>query len=819
MDRHHQRVAQTGAHPTREVERLSESITTNRNGTSSLAAVVLFAGLVWTTGCGDAATEPPPSEPPRPAAVTVNPASVQLEALGATVQLTAEVRDQNGQVIANVAVAWTSSDRSVTAVNASGLVTAAGNGAATITAMAGTVSGSAAVTVAQEVSVVAVSPPAAMIGALGDTLRLSAEALDSNGSVIPDAVFTWTSSDRSVAAVDASGLAMAVDNGTATITATMGSVSGSAAVTVAQEASSVTVSPPAATIAPGDTLRLAAEAFDANGNTVAAPGIDWVSSDRAVALVDASGLVTAVAAGDAEITATAGGVSGAAVVTVARVVSEVVVTSPKDTIAPGDTLRLVAEAFDQNGQAVRGVVFVWSSDNPSVATVDASGLVLGVAEGRVRITATTGGIRGATEIRVFHPDRAVLELLYHSTNGPDWRYDGNWLTDEPLWAWYGVDVGRDGSVTGLELDTNLLNGRIPPEVGQLKSLTRLLLDNNELAGPIPPELGKLTGLTRLLLWDNELSGPIPRELGNLSDLEELRLDRNNLSGPIPFEITDLTNLTLLDLGFNDLTGRIHPELTNLAKLTFLGLAANDLTGRIPAELGTLPELTSLALYSNALSGSIPPELGNLSALTSLRLGTNALTGSIPPELGDLSNLRELNLYNNELTGSIPPELGSLSKLRELDLIDNKLSGRIPSEIGDLSSLTRLRLVNNELNGPIPPEIASLSNLQELWLQYNDLTGSIPSELGGLSSLKQLNLSHNSLSGMLPTELGDLGALVELDLENNRALSGPLPLSLTRLLSLTDFDYSDTKLCVPANAALRQWLDGLDSHKGTGVQCQ
>ena len=588
---------------------MSKSIAANGNRTSFLA-VVLVAGLVWTTGCGDAATEPPPSEPPRPAAVTVNPASVQLQALGATGQLTAEVRDQNGQVIANVAVAWTSSDRSVAAVNASGLVTAVGNGAATITAMAGSVSGNAAVTVAQEVSSVAVSPATATIGALGGTLRLSAEALDPNGSVVADAVFTWTSSDRSVAAVDASGLVTAAGNGAATITATMGSVSGSAAVTVAQEVSSVTVAPAEATIVPGDTLRLAAAAFDAQGNTVAEPEIVWASSDRAVAVVDASGLVTAVAAGDAEITATADGVSGVAVVTVARVVSEVVVTSPRDTIAPGDTVRLVAEAFDQNGQAVRGVVFGWSSDNPSVATVDASGLVLGVAEGMVRITATTGDVRGSTEIRVFHPDRAVLELFYHSTNGPDWRYDDNWLTDEPLWAWYGVEVGPDGSVTGLKLDTNKLTGRIPPELGKLAGLTRLLLDGNEIAGPIPRELGDLTGLTQLALRRNEFTGPIPRQLGKLSNLEELRLDRNNLSGPIPIEITNLTNLTGLDLGFNDLIGQVRPELANLSRLTFLGLAANDLTGTIPAELGRLSELTSLVLHSNALTGSIPPELHN-----------------------------------------------------------------------------------------------------------------------------------------------------------------------------------------------------------------
>lgn len=786
-------------------------------------AIVLLAALAWATGCGgDGTTEPPtqpPPDPPRPTAVSVSPATAQLGALGETVRFTAEVRDQNGQAIANAAIAWTSSDASVAVVDASGLVTAVSNGTATITATAGSVSGSAAVAVAQQVRSVTVSPGTATIGALGDTLRLSAEALDSNGSAIADAVFTWASSDRSVAPVDASGLVTAVGNGAATITAMVGSVSGSAAVTVDQVVGSVTVSPAMATVAPGDTLRLSADAVDANGNAVAAPGIAWTSNNAGVATVDAAGLVRAVAAGDAEIAATADGVSGTATVRVANVVSEIVVTSPRDTIAPGETVRLTAEAFDQNGQTISGVVFSWSSGNPSVATVNATGLVQGVSEGRVAITAMAGDVRGSTEIRVVHPDRAVLELLYHATNGPRWRYDDNWLTDEPLWAWYGVDVGSDGSVTGLKLDSNYLIGRIPRELGRLTSLTRLLLDKNELAGPIPPELGNLNGLTRLLLWDNELSGPIPRELGNLSNLGELRLDRNNLSGPIPVQIANLTNLTLLNLGFNDLTGRIHPEFSNLSELAFLGLAANDLTGSIPAELGTLSELTILLLYANELSGSIPPELGNLAELTSLRLGTNRLSGSIPPELGNLSNLRELNFYSNQLTGSIPPELGSLSMLRELDLTVNKLSGRIPAELGNLSNLTELSLLINELNGPIPPELGKLANLQNMWLQRNDLTGSIPPELGRLSSLKQLDLGHNSLSGMLPTQLGDLSALVELSLDSNPALSGPLPLSFVRLVSLTDFRYSGTKLCVPANDAIRKWLNGLDSHRGTGVQCQ
>ena len=68
--------------------------------------------------------------------------------LGATVQLSAEVRDQNARVMAGATVTWTSSASSVATVDAAGLVRAVGNGTATITASAGSASGSAAVTVA-----------------------------------------------------------------------------------------------------------------------------------------------------------------------------------------------------------------------------------------------------------------------------------------------------------------------------------------------------------------------------------------------------------------------------------------------------------------------------------------------------------------------------------------------------------------------------------------------------------------------------------------------------------------------------------------------
>ncbi len=116
-------------------------------------AISAIAGMVvLVLSCGDGAIEPAPPPTPVATTVAVSPASATLTALGGTARFTAEVRDQNGQVMAGTAVAWASSNASVASVDASGLVTAAANGSATITATAGSVSGSAAVTVAQDVS-------------------------------------------------------------------------------------------------------------------------------------------------------------------------------------------------------------------------------------------------------------------------------------------------------------------------------------------------------------------------------------------------------------------------------------------------------------------------------------------------------------------------------------------------------------------------------------------------------------------------------------------------------------------------------------------
>ena len=484
----------------------------------------------------------------------------------------------------------------------------------------------------------------------------------------------------------------------------------------------VTVTPATAELtALGATVQLRAEVRDQNARVMAGTTtVTWTSTNAAMATVNASGLVTAAGNGTATITASAGSASGSAVVTVTQSAASVEVLPSAETIAFGSTLQLTAEAFDENGHAVAGAEFLWESSDVAVATVDALGLVRGVAEGTATITASAGSAQGTAEIMVGpNQDRAALIALYEATDGPNWVDAENWLTDAPLGDWYGVDTDDSSRVVGLSLNRNNLAGSMPTELGSLASLRVLQLRNNdELTGPIPPELGNLTSLERLSLVINNLTGPIPPELGNLTSLERLSLVANNLTGPIPPELGNLASLTRLELWHNNLTGPIPPELGNLTSLERLSLVTNNLTGPIPPELSNLKSLTSLDLGVNELTGSIPAWLGNLTSLEWLSLFANNLTGPIPPELSNLKSLTDLDLRINELTGSIPAELGSLARLEDLRIGSNDLTGSIPTELGSLARLEDLRIDSNDLTGPVPESFLQIDGLTRFHFERN-----------------------------------------------------------------------------------------------------
>ncbi len=195
-----------------------------------LRVSALLMGAPLANGCGDA-EEPAAPEPARATTVTVSPATARLNALGATVQLSAQVLDQHGQAMAGANVSWASNDADVATVDSNGLVTAVANGTATITATAGGAAGTATVAVAQAAVGIAVTPTADTV-VVGDTIRLVAEAFDENEHRVEGAEFTWSSSDSSVATVDGLGLVRGVTEGVASVTATSASAQGTARVTV-----------------------------------------------------------------------------------------------------------------------------------------------------------------------------------------------------------------------------------------------------------------------------------------------------------------------------------------------------------------------------------------------------------------------------------------------------------------------------------------------------------------------------------------------------------------------------------------------------------
>jgi hypothetical protein len=168
----------------------------------------------------------------------------------------------------------------------------------------------------ETVASIVVTPATAELASLGQKVTLSATVRNTSGGVVAGRTFTWTSSNQAVAVVSPSGEVTSVSNGPATITATTGTVSGSAQIRVEQAVARVRIQPDSTTLAAPGTVRLEAEGADAMDNRVAGATFDWRSSDESVAVVDPTGVVAGVSPGRAVISATSQGVAAATVVRV-----------------------------------------------------------------------------------------------------------------------------------------------------------------------------------------------------------------------------------------------------------------------------------------------------------------------------------------------------------------------------------------------------------------------------------------------------------------------------------------------------------------------
>jgi uncharacterized protein YjdB len=378
-----------------------------------LAVTGLAFGFTACSSDGTTVVDPGEKDPAAVASVSVSLPSSSL-IVGQTQRATATALDANGAALTGRTITWQSSAVSVASVSDQGDIAAISPGTALLSATSEGVTGQTSMAVMPlppaPVATVTVSLSSSSIIA-GQSAQATAILKDASGNSLTGRIITWQSSDAAVATVSNTGAISGVAAGSATITASSEGKSGSAGLTVTAippvPVASVTVSPATPSVQAGATVQLSAVTKDASGNVLTGRPITWTSSNTSVATISGSGLVTAIIAGSATITATSGTVTGTAALTVTAPapvpVATVTVTPAAPSVQVGATVQLSAVPRDANGNVLTGRTITWSSSNNSVATVSSSGLVGALVAGTVTITATCGGAAGTASVTVNQP--------------------------------------------------------------------------------------------------------------------------------------------------------------------------------------------------------------------------------------------------------------------------------------------------------------------------------------------------------------------------------------------------------------------------------
>ncbi|MES2524449.1 MAG: Ig-like domain-containing protein [Gemmatimonadota bacterium] len=354
------------------------------------------AALVLLAGCGGGATDNA-----RVGGIELTPAAATVRT-GASLPISASVRDESGNIVNGAQLFWSSSDTSIATVSSAGVVLARSPGSAKVAVSALGVSATATVTVSnREVAAVQVTPAAVTV-LVGATTPLSARTTDAQGQELAGRVIAWTTDNQAIATVNAQGIVSGQAAGTARITATSEGKTGSAVVTVQSvPVASVVVTPARDTLTIGETVQLVGTARDANNLTLSGRSFTWSSANNSIVSVSSTGLVTANGIGSTTVQATSEGRNGTAtLVVVQRPVETVTLTPASGSVVVGGTLALTARTADASGNTLSGRPVAFSTSNGAIAAVNTSGVVTGVATGTVTITATSEGKTGTAEVRV-----------------------------------------------------------------------------------------------------------------------------------------------------------------------------------------------------------------------------------------------------------------------------------------------------------------------------------------------------------------------------------------------------------------------------------
>ena len=261
----------------------------------------------------------------------------------------------------------------------------------------------------------------------GSTYQLTATVFDGARNVLVNQPVTWSAFGAGGLTVSQTGLLTASAEGSYMVSARVGEVIGTAMVYVSFDAGAATaeIAPNPVGVPAGDTVLLTASLRDASGRWLRRDVI-WTSSDPAVARVEPKDTVIqgestprfhsfliAANPGPATITVSAGSASRTATVTVSAPVpvASMALDPANAGLLLGANVKLRARIRDATGRLISRPI-VWTTDNESVATVDANGLVTAVGVGSARVTASAAGVSTSAAI-----DVSTVDLGSVSTGG------------------------------------------------------------------------------------------------------------------------------------------------------------------------------------------------------------------------------------------------------------------------------------------------------------------------------------------------------------------------------------------------------------------
>ena len=245
---------------------------------------------------------------------------------------------------------------------------------------------------------------------IGGTIKLTASVSPSDAT---RTAITWSSSMPTVATVSATGEVTAIAEGETTVTASADGKEDHCQILVRASmvpVSGIRLSVESMTLTLGEerTIEVTITPENATDKTVI-----WSSSNSSVASVE-GGLVTALAEGNATITATAGDQSASCEVSVQKKyipVTSISLDYSSMSLEEGDTALLTATVLPEDAD---DRTVSWSSSNPSVATVE-GGLVTALAEGMATITATAGDQSATCMVNVSKAPVILLGITFNVT--------------------------------------------------------------------------------------------------------------------------------------------------------------------------------------------------------------------------------------------------------------------------------------------------------------------------------------------------------------------------------------------------------------------